>query len=96
MNSILLQTAKQGQQVIKISGPGFYYTFQRKEIHIISYSYVATADFSSTLVVLRARTNGENRTDVQHWSSMIVWMTIYKIAWASVKHFNVTASNMKK
>ena len=78
MNSILLQTAKQGQQVIKISGPAFYYTFQRKEIHIYttSYSYVATASFSSTSDVLGARTNRENWTDVQHWSSMIVWMTI--------------------
>ena len=66
LNSILLQTAKQGQQVIKISGPGLYYTFQRKEIHITSYSYVATVSFSNTSDVSGARTNGENRTDVQH------------------------------
>ena len=66
MNSItLLQTAKQGQQVIKISGPGLYCTFQRKEIYTTRYSYVAIASFSSTSDVLGARTNGENRTDVQ-------------------------------
>ena len=45
LNSILLQTAKQGQQVIKISGPGFHYTFQRKEIHIYIQLAIATRSY---------------------------------------------------
>ena len=66
MNSILLKTAKQGQQVIKISGPGLYCIIQRKEIHTTSYSYVTTTSFTSTSDVLGARTNGENWKDMQH------------------------------